>query len=106
MTDWAWQHRGYGTKLVAAAFGLIAAGDADLGIFTCDPPLQAFYEGAGWQPLPGAVLVGGSRERPFPSDQVGKIVLAHFFSLRAQADAAAFEHARIELYPGDICKLW
>ena len=106
VTDRVWRHRGFGTELVAAALRLVASGGADLGIFTCDPPLQGFYEGAGWELLPGAVFVGGSREEPFPSDRLGKIVLARFFSEPAQAGAETFAHARIELYPGDICKLW
>ena len=106
VTDQARRRRGYGTQLAAAALRLIAAGGADVGIFTCDPPLQAFYEGAGWQPLPGAVLVGGSRDEPFPSDQLGKVVLARFFSERARAGAETFARARLELYPGNICKLW
>ena len=52
-----------------ASFGALSAltgrdairdSGADLGIFTCDRPLQAFYERAGWQVLPGSVLVGGT----------------------------------------------
>ena len=106
VTDQEKRRRGYGTQLAAAALRLIAASGADVGIFTCDPPLQAFYEGAGWQLLPGAVLVGGSRDEPFPSDQLGKVVLARFFSEQALAGAETFTQARIELYPGNICRLW
>jgi aminoglycoside 2'-N-acetyltransferase I len=46
----------------------MAAGDLDLGLFTCDRPRQRFSERAGWELLPGAVLIGESRvsgpERP------------------------------------------
>jgi aminoglycoside 2'-N-acetyltransferase I len=100
--------RGHGRHLVAAAGKAMAAGDLDLGLFTCDRPLQGFYERAGWHLLPGAVLVGGTRRSPFPSDQPGfdKVTMADCFSAEAQRHQRSFHHARIELYPGDIDKLW
>jgi aminoglycoside 2'-N-acetyltransferase I len=57
--------QGYGRRLVAAARQAMAAGSLDLGLFACDRPLREFYEGAGWQLLPGAVLVGGRAGRRF-----------------------------------------
>jgi GNAT superfamily N-acetyltransferase len=39
--------RGHGRQLVTAAREAMAAKDLDLGLFTCDRPLQAFYESAG-----------------------------------------------------------
>jgi aminoglycoside 2'-N-acetyltransferase I len=68
----------------------MAAGDLDLGLFTCDRPLQGFYERAGWHLLPGAVLVGGTRRSPFPSDQPGfdKVTMADCFSAEAHAISA------------------
>ena len=62
--------KGHGHRLVQAARDAIEASGADLGIFTCDSPLQAFYERAGWQLLPGTVLVGGTPEAPFPERPV------------------------------------
>jgi aminoglycoside 2'-N-acetyltransferase I len=106
VTDEALRGRGYGRRLAAAAHATIAAGGADLGIFTCDRPLGPFYESAGWTILPGTVLVGGTPEAPFPSDQWDKVTLASFFSERAKRAAEHFAHARIELYPGAIDKLW
>jgi aminoglycoside 2'-N-acetyltransferase I len=106
VTDQAHRGAGYGRRLVAAAKALIAGSGADLGLFTCDRPLQPFYESAGWTALTDAVLVGGTREHPFPSDQFDKVTMAAFFSEPAMANAGQFEHCRIELYPGDIDKLW
>jgi aminoglycoside 2'-N-acetyltransferase I len=106
VTGHAHRGRGYGRRLVAAALAAIRESGADLGIFTCDRPLQAFYEEAGWSMLPGSVLVGGTPEEPFPSDQFDKVVMAAFFSDLAQRHAESFRHARIELYPGPIDKLW
>jgi aminoglycoside 2'-N-acetyltransferase I len=60
VTDAALRRRGYGRTLVEAGREAIEASGADVGLFTCDRPLQAFYQAAGWQLLPGTVLVGGT----------------------------------------------
>lgn len=106
VTDTAERGRGYGTRLVSAARERVSADGADLGIFTCDAYLLAFYERAGWEFLPGTVVIGGTREDPFPSDALGKVTLGALFSERAWARRAAFVGARIELYPGLIDRLW
>ncbi|OLZ68908.1 GNAT family N-acetyltransferase [Streptomyces sp. IMTB 2501] len=99
---------GYGRRLVAAARETMVTRGLDLGLFTCDSPLRAFYEGAGWRVLPGAVLIGGTPGDPFPSDRPGfdKVTMAGFFSADARRAEASFRHSRIELYPGQIDKLW
>ena len=106
VTDEALRGRGYGHTLVSAAREQIATSGADLGIFTCDRPLGPFYVSAGWEIVPGAVLVGGTPDDPFPSDQWDKVTLAGFFSARARHGAATFAGARIPLYPGTIDRLW
>src|SRR5438046_5638265 len=106
VTDEAERNRGYGRRLVIAGRDAIRDSGADLGIFTCDRPLRAFYESAGWRVLPGAVLVGGTPDAPFPSDRFDKVVLALFFSPKARLHGETFNHSRIELYPGDSDKLW
>lgn len=100
--------RGHGRRLVVAATDAIALGGADLGLFTCDRPLQGFYASAGWDLLPGTVVVGGTATAPFRSDQQGfdKVTMAAFFSPVARRHREAFENCRIDLYPGDIDKLW
>jgi GNAT superfamily N-acetyltransferase len=100
--------RGYGHRLVVAARARMISEHLDLGIFTCDRPLQRFYEAAGWQTLPGTTLIGGTPEEPFPSDQPGfdKITLATFFTPAAAEAAPTFNKTRIPLYPGHIDKLW
>jgi GNAT superfamily N-acetyltransferase len=106
VTDHAHRRKGYGRHLVLAARDAIRDSGADLGLFTCDRPLQAFYESAGWRVLPGAVLVGGTPDAPFPSDQFDKVTLASFFSRKAQEHEEDFHQSRIELYPGNRDKLW
>ena len=106
VTDGRRRGEGHGTTIARAALALMREMDADLGIFTCDAPLRGFYEGAGWRHLPGAVLIGGTPEEPFPSDQLDKVTMASFFTAMAKAARLRFEGARIELYPGLIDKLW
>ncbi|MFE9253741.1 GNAT family N-acetyltransferase [Streptomyces sp. NPDC006879] len=101
--------QGHGHHLVNAARERLAAeADVDLVLFTCDRPLVAFYRGAGFGALPGAVLVGGTPDAPFPSDRPGlsKAVMVAFHSPRARARRADFEGARILLHPGTIDRLW
>ena len=106
VTDPRRRRRGHGTRLVKAGLALMREAGVDLGLLTCDAELVAFYEGAGWTALPGAVLVGGTPAAPLPSDGFAKTVMATFLSDRARRNAAAFRRARIELYPGTIDRLW
>jgi len=106
VTDEAQRGKGFGRTLIEAAKDEMGSGGADLGIFTCDAPLRSFYEHGGFAVLPGTVLVGGTRNEPFPSNLFDKVTLAAFFSERAKLAAASFEHARVGLYPGSIDKLW
>ncbi|MFL5799307.1 MAG: GNAT family N-acetyltransferase [Actinomycetota bacterium] len=108
VTRQAARGRGHGLRLVMAAREVMAASDLDLGLFTCDRPLQGFYERAGWLVLPRTVIVGGTRGSPFPSDQPGfdKVTLGAFFSPLARSHQRDFHDSRIELYPGEIDKLW
>lgn len=100
--------QGYGHALVAFAYQQLAASQTDLAIFTCDRPLQAFYERAGWHVLAGTVLVGGTPAAPFRSDRPGfdKVAMGDFFSPLARAYRAAFLDAEVEIYPGEIDRLW
>jgi predicted N-acetyltransferase YhbS len=96
--------QGYGERVVRAATAFMEEDGADLALFTCDPPLRSFYERCGWSLLEGASLVGGTRAKPFPSDTLGKLTFARFFSARAQAHEKDFVGAAIwlELREGDL----
>jgi aminoglycoside 2'-N-acetyltransferase I len=106
VTDQARRNQGHGVRLVRAARQKMAELGRDLGIFTCDTELAGFYLRAGWHLLPGTVLIGGTAEEPFPSDQFDKVTLGSLFTRHARHHAADFEHARIGLYPGAIDRLW
>ncbi|MFD4743032.1 GNAT family N-acetyltransferase [Streptomyces virginiae] len=101
--------RGLGGRLVALARAEMAADPAvDLALFSCDRPLAAFYEAAGFEVLPGTVLVGGTPEDPLATDAPGfdKVVLAAFFSEDPDRDRAAFTGVRVPLHPGNTDRLW
>lgn len=99
--------RGHGARLVAAARAALAADPAvDLALFSCDRGLVPFYEAAGFEVLPGTVLVGGTPEDPLATDAPGfdKAVLAAFFG--ADGVRAAFTGVRVPLHPGTVDRLW
>ncbi|MFG2980200.1 GNAT family N-acetyltransferase [Streptomyces sp. NPDC048258] len=111
VTRAALRGRGLGGRLVAAARAELAADPAvDLALFSCDRPLAPFYEEAGFAPLPGTVLVGGTPEDPEPlaTDGPGfdKAVVAAFFTDTPDRDRAAFTGVRVPLHPGNTDRLW
>lgn len=106
-----WCGRGLGGRLVAGARAELAADPAvDVALFSCDRPLVPFYERAGFERLPGSVLVGGTPAEPLATDGPGfdKEVLAAFFAPGAEgeADRAALSGTRIPLHPGTVDRLW
>lgn len=100
---------GLGGLLVAHARAVMAGGGAvDVGLFSCDRPLQGFYERAGWSVIPGAVLLGGTRQEPLRSDEPGfdKVVMGEPFSAAGRRGWESFAHREIALYPGAVDRLW
>ena len=108
VTPCAHRGRGYGRTLVTWAREALPERDVDLGLFTCDRPLGSFYEACGWEILPRTVLVGGTPDQPFPSDQPGfdKVTLGAFFTPTAIRARESMLDARVMLYCGVIDKLW
>ncbi len=106
VTGVAVRGRGFGRRLAGVARETMRVSGADLGIFTCDTPLRELYASAGWEHLPETVLVGGTREDPFPSDRFDKVTMACFFSQKAKAAREGFIGARVELFSGSIDRLW
>lgn len=104
LTHPTFRRQGYGHRIVTAAREFIAASDADIGAFTCDPPLVDFYVSCGWTLMEGTWLVGGTRENPFPSNELQKCTLMAFFSEKARAHRADFEGVAIylDLREGDL----
>ena len=108
VTPLAHRGRGFGRMLVTHAYEAMPTFGVDLGVFTCDRPLQGFYAACGWEWLPGTVLVGGTPEEPFPSDSpwMDKLTFGAFFSPAAREARPAFLGARVLLHSGAIDRLW
>jgi aminoglycoside 2'-N-acetyltransferase I len=88
---------GYAGQLVTAAREHIAAMGADIGIFTCDPPLAPFYVSHGWDVMPSTVVVGGTKDRPLRADAFEKTTLMRFFTQRAATHRSDFDNADVYL---------
>lgn len=94
------RRQGLATALCLRAAEWIRAQGVDLSLFTCASERAALYGRAGWEPIPGACLVGGTREAPFRSGDLGLVTLGMFLSPRAREHAADFAHADIVLELG------
>lgn len=97
-TDPAYRRRGLGARVVAAATRAIEQSRCDIGLFTCDPPLAAFYAHAGgWPAAPGITLIGSRQPGALTSTAFNKLVLMRLLSPKAQAAAAQLRQATIDL---------
>ncbi|MBM3534140.1 MAG: GNAT family N-acetyltransferase [Alphaproteobacteria bacterium] len=98
LTDPEFRGRGFGRRTVAAATRWIGESGADLGLFTCDPPLARFYARAGAWPVAGnIVLIGGRSATALRSDMLGKVVLMRLFTPHAMAAEPVLSQATIDL---------
>ena len=100
-----YQNRGLATQTIKKAAEFLAAQTLDLSIFTCAREKTGFYAKCGWEEMPGACLVGGTRRNPFRSDSLNLATMTRFFSLKARRHRADFEHGDIVLELGEN-QLW
>ncbi|TFG64828.1 MAG: hypothetical protein E4H36_01880 [Spirochaetales bacterium] len=105
ITRMGYRDRGYGAMVFKAAGKFMETSGADLGIFTCDQALRHFYERAGWHAALDIYLVGGTKEKPFSSAEMGKLTLLRFFTDRAEEARADFTAGPMFLELGEG-KLW
>lgn len=97
-TDPDYQRRGLGARVVAAATRSILDSTADIGAFTCDPPLAAFYlRAGGWDVAPDVKLIGSGHPGALSSDALQKAVLMRLISDRARAAAPLLRATTISL---------
>jgi len=97
-TDPDYQGRGLGSRIVGAATRCIEHSTTDIGIFTCDPPLAAFYARAGaWPVAPDVVLIGSRHDGALSSVSLRKVVLMRLFSAKAQAAVGQLRQTTIDL---------
>ncbi|MGL5103326.1 MAG: GNAT family N-acetyltransferase [Plesiomonas sp.] len=84
------ERQGFGCLAVNAATQHILASQADIGLFTCDPPLQAFYARSGWQVQENLRLISHLGTGALCSRELGKVVLLKLVSSFAQTKANLF----------------
>ncbi|GHO85898.1 GNAT family N-acetyltransferase [Dictyobacter formicarum] len=101
MTRPAYRHQGLGLRLVKGAADFIEQSEADLSIFTCQPPLVSFYHQGGWEQASHTNLIGGTREKPFRSNTLGLATMIRFFSPRARQHRSDFTRADVYLELGE-----
>lgn len=113
VTDPDRRGQGHGLRLVRAVRDLLLSGvrpfgPRDLLVFSCAPGLVPFYAAAGFDPLPGAVLVGGTADDELPSDRLGLVVMASCGSRAAAGSVLAQPPAgvRVLLHAGTRDRLW
>jgi len=100
-----YKKRGLGTKLMTEAATYIQTCSPDIVLFTCATGLIGFYESAGWQYMKTACIVGGTRENPFRSDELGLVSMMGFYSGFALNHQSDFENADVYLDLSER-KLW
>jgi GNAT superfamily N-acetyltransferase len=96
-TDPAYQNQGLSSLVVSAATRCIENSHADIGLFTCDPPLASFYAKAGWPAASGVVVIGSHDACALSSAELGKVVLLRLLSEHAHDHAAAFANTTLSL---------
>jgi len=83
VTRQALRRKGFGHRIIECATNYMKQENADLGVFTCDSHLAPFYTFSGWEVAYNVPLIGGTIEKPFPSDKIGKLTIIQFFSEKA-----------------------
>ena len=100
-----YQNQGLASKAVERAAQFIKDQRPDVSIFTCEEKRVPFYTRGGWEAVPGACLVGGTKERPFRSDELGLVTMMMFLSDEGRRRRAELEHGDIFLELGEN-QLW
>lgn len=99
------QKRGLATRTIKHAAQFIRAQQPDISIFTCARDKTGFYARGGWEAVPGACFVGGTREKPFRSDSLHLVTMMMFLSPKSKLHRKEFEHTDIVFELGEN-QLW
>jgi GNAT superfamily N-acetyltransferase len=105
VTKRSFRRRGFGRLLLKHATRYMELGNADIGLFTCDPHLESLYTRYGWEIARQTPLVGGTLAYPFSSSALGKSTIIHFFSKKAKSNRECILYRPIHLELGKG-KLW
>lgn len=99
-----YQKNGLATQTIQKATEFMLSQHSDIIIFTCAKERAAFYTKCGFEPIPGACFIGGTKEKPFRSDELGLATMMRFVSEESRACEKDFENTDIifELGEGQL----
>lgn len=100
-----YQKRGLASQTIKKAAQFIISQQPDISIFTCAKERVALYGRCGWEAVPGACFVGGTREKPFRSDELNLVTMMMFLSGKSRQHRKAFENTDIVFELGEN-QLW
>lgn len=100
-----YQKKGLATQTIKKAAQFMISQQMELSIFTCAKERVAFYTRCGWEVVPGACFVGGSREKPFRSDSLNLVTMMMFLSPKSKQHREDFENTDIIFELGEN-QLW
>lgn len=90
-----YQKKGLATQMVKQAAQFIISQQPDISIFTCAKEKTEFYARNGWEAVPGACFVGGTKEKPFRSDSLHLVTMMMFLSPKSKLHRKEFEQTDI-----------
>jgi predicted GNAT family N-acyltransferase len=82
-----YRHEGYGQQVLTLATDFIQQSDVDIAVLFCDPKLQQFYAGSGWQVVRTPIRIGTPSE--YETHDVTPMML--FVSEKGQQGKENFE---------------
>lgn len=100
-----YRNRGIASETIDKARRFIMSLQPDISIFTCKHNMVPFYTKCGWEEIPGACLVGGTKAKPFRSDDLNLITMIMFISTKGKLHKADFQNTDIIMELGENC-LW
>lgn len=100
-----YRKRGLASRTVKRAAQFIVSQQADISIFTCAKEKVSFYAKCGWEAVPSACFVGGTRNKPFRGDSLDLITMIMFISSKSKQHRKDFENTDIIFELGEN-QLW
>lgn len=100
-----YQKKGLASQTIKTATQFIISQQADIGIFTCAKEKAAFYARCGWEAVPGACFIGGTKKKPFRSDSLNLVTMMLFNSPKSRQHRKDFENTDIIFELGEN-QLW
>lgn len=97
--------KGIGVDLLKVAASYIDTCMPDISLFTCKANLVPFYEKGGWHYFKEICIVGGTKQKPFRSDDLQLATMMKFHSPKAYNNKQDFLNTDIYLELQEN-KLW